>query len=77
MPVGDFSFLATEAVYQIRYIRTSSFCGDLSSSRQYRKELLSNIIAIQNLDLSDHAVNDIEYQHPLGRGQCHIPVTGP
>jgi hypothetical protein len=27
--------------------------------------------------LSDHTVNDIEYQHPLGRGQCHIPVTWP
>jgi hypothetical protein len=36
------------------------------TSRQNGKEPLPNIAAIQDLDLSSHAFNGIEYQHPLG-----------
>ena len=77
MRVGDLGFLRHRSSVPYTVHSDKQVSRDLSPSRQYSKELLSNIVAIQNLDLSDHTVNDIEYQHPLGRGQCHIPVTWP
>jgi len=44
-----------------RLIETADISGYGSRSRRNGKEILPDIVAIQDLDLSNHAVNDIEY----------------
>jgi len=48
----------------------------LGPSRHNRKESFLNIVAVQDLDLSDYTINDIEDQHPSGRVQHNIAMAG-